>query len=60
MDGWMDGREIPKEVKGPDTLANQADSFGAASHSRWKNTTGFACRTTTAERGGRHAKRTHM
>lgn len=31
----MDGR-TEMEEKGPDTLANQADSFGAASHSRWK------------------------
>ena len=50
MDGWMKGRrEILKEEKGPDTVANQADSLGAVSHSRWKNTTGFACWTTAAE-----------
>lgn len=50
MFGGKTDTEILKEEKGPDSLTNQPDSFGAVSHSRWKNTTGFACRTTAAER----------
>lgn len=49
QDGWKDQqRGLLREEKVV-TLANQVDGRGAASRGRWKNTSGFACRTAAAE-----------